>query len=50
METRLLRATYGGWKSITQLNADKRKDITQALAELLVIIYPPSPYCFSHIL
>ena len=36
METRLLRATYGGWKSITQQNADKRKDITQALAELLV--------------
>jgi len=35
METRLLRFTFGGWKSITMQNADKRKDIALATNELL---------------
>lgn len=36
METRLLRASFGGWKSLTIQNADKRKEIAIAAAEMLV--------------
>jgi hypothetical protein len=36
METRLVRSSFGGWKSLTVLNADKRKEITQAAADLTI--------------